>query len=245
MGFDNLFKRDGSKKSIPRLRRQNVQFHLKELICVFYKQLYDNRFILAKIFRLAAVSSHLSLFIFNYLTGRELSPRNNERAFKALTEAIEISDLVNFCSILKIMIVYLYYLNTDLAKALLKAKLFKAFSQFINFPKNTQILLNNLNASFNFIINRLPQNNRLLTEVISNSQQLKYNFSSKTNAIFFGFKDFVVDLSNRNTIFSIEVLAEALNKFWNETVAGPRSLHLTMERPGSGSCSNSLGPNKA
>jgi len=29
------------------------------------------------------------------------------------------------------------------------------------------------------------------------------------------------------------------------TAAGPRSLHLTMERPGSGSCSNSLGPNKA
>jgi hypothetical protein len=34
-------------------------------------------------------------------------------------------------------------------------------------------------------------------------------------------------------------------KFEQGTAAGHRSLHLTMERPGPGSCSNSLGPNKA
>jgi hypothetical protein len=33
--------------------------------------------------------------------------------------------------------------------------------------------------------------------------------------------------------------------FGQGTAAGHRSLHLTMERPGPGSCSNSLGPNKA
>jgi hypothetical protein len=167
-----------------------------------------------KLFKLITTPHHedLSQTRKNVLLLLERAKKNvNSKDFLALI--LFINSILSFSTLLH---------STD-AIAFLKSNFIKNVALFMNFPNNIANAILNLNGVFNdFLSRQQKENTKLLLDLLSTQTDV---VKKKSNAIFFGFKDFTVNASN-SEILNPSLLADAIDVFWNSIILNFDNLKL-------------------
>jgi len=176
-----------------------------------YKMLWKMRTQLAIAFRWLATNPSSWYDFFELAVNDNLSKKEYDLF---MIEASRVINYTEFEALIQLAAVIWSSTNlvtVQYAKLFLKSNLLKGITQMMNWPKELQGGLFNLNNSLNKIINLRARTD--FVDLISNTNELTYKMNKNLNKIFFGFSSFVHTL-NSPQILNADLLLDAINKFW-------------------------------